>query len=74
MPDIQIVQRRWGDVQVGDVVLDPRWMFQRWEKITFIEHLDGATNVWWQTEKTGRGYRTSSLELVEVQVEVHAHV
>lgn len=69
--NVTVETRRWADIEIGDVVLDPRWCWQRWQRIERVEHRDGdRTEAWWgaNASKERRGYQVGSLELVEVQV------
>lgn len=77
MPDIRIVQRRWRDIQEGDIIMDHSWRQPRWVTIGHIEHNDGGhSEVWFGGWRPGvdradqeRPLFVPPINLVDVQVE-----
>lgn len=75
--NIEIVQRRWRDIQAGDIIRDPSWVAPRWVTIQHIENIEGRTAVWtegnWREgvdrADQQRPLSVNPLNLVEVQVE-----
>lgn len=59
---------RWDQIEVGDIVLDPRWRWQRWETVTKIENHGGTIEAWFGRDEDKRGYSAGAANLVGVQV------
>ncbi len=69
-PTIQIVQIRWADVQVGDIIMDHQWRQPRWVTITKVEPYGTGVSVWFGGDHTGRGLQCPGANLIDLQQEI----